>query len=115
MIDPQREAISSSASSQLMGANLPSPLAPVRRSGVWRRAGECTSSASRLTLAQAKPAVKGCSGSPLMRSTRPSSTSANSEHRSEEHTSELQSHVNLVCRLLLEKKKKNTTSGDLTL
>src|SRR4051812_49582434 len=25
--------------------------------------------------------------------------------RSEEHTSELQSHVNLVCRLLLEKKK----------
>src|SRR6266480_5208032 len=28
--------------------------------------------------------------------------------RSEEHTSELQSHVNLVCRLLLEKKKKIT-------
>src|SRR5690242_21197017 len=28
------------------------------------------------------------------------------EERSEEHTSELQSHVNLVCRLLLEKKKK---------
>src|SRR5690242_21262952 len=28
--------------------------------------------------------------------------------RSEEHTSELQSHVNLVCRLLLEKKKKKT-------
>src|SRR5690242_11358680 len=27
--------------------------------------------------------------------------------RSEEHTSELQSHVNLVCRLLLEKKNKN--------
>src|SRR5260221_3400789 len=28
--------------------------------------------------------------------------------RSEEHTSELQSHSDLVCRLLLEKKKKNT-------
>src|SRR5260370_23442075 len=27
--------------------------------------------------------------------------------RSEEHTSELQSHLNLVCRLLLEKKKAN--------
>src|SRR5260370_7011487 len=27
--------------------------------------------------------------------------------RSEEHTSELQSHLNLVCRLLLEKKKTN--------
>src|SRR5260370_40181899 len=31
----------------------------------------------------------------------------NPSHRSEEHTSELQSHLNLVCRLLLEKKKKN--------
>src|SRR5260370_4388275 len=28
--------------------------------------------------------------------------------RSEEHTSELQSHLNLVCRLLLEKKKQHT-------
>src|SRR5467141_5435552 len=27
--------------------------------------------------------------------------------RSEEHTSELQSHLNIVCRLLLEKKKKH--------
>src|SRR5438034_4258691 len=31
--------------------------------------------------------------------------------RSEEHTSELQSHSDLVCRLLLEKKKKNTRPG----
>src|SRR5436190_4991137 len=31
-----------------------------------------------------------------------------SQVRSEEHTSELQSHSDLVCRLLLEKKKKNT-------
>src|SRR5260370_10217385 len=30
--------------------------------------------------------------------------------RSEEHTSELQSHLNLVCRLLLEKKKKKSDS-----
>src|SRR5438270_6288546 len=30
--------------------------------------------------------------------------------RSEEHTSELQSQSNLVCRLLLEKKKKNKTN-----
>src|SRR5260370_27329191 len=34
--------------------------------------------------------------------------------RSEEHTSELQSHLNLVCRLLLEKKKNhNKTREDL--
>src|SRR5260370_16751654 len=30
------------------------------------------------------------------------------EERSEEHTSELQSHLNLVCRLLLEKKNHTT-------
>src|SRR5438477_12220741 len=33
-------------------------------------------------------------------------TGGSTDPRSEEHTSELQSHVNLVCRLLLEKKKK---------
>src|SRR5260370_30508605 len=33
--------------------------------------------------------------------------------RSEEHTSELQSHLNLVCRLLLEKKKKNNQKMSL--
>src|SRR2546430_9918746 len=44
---------------------------------------------------------------------RPRQSSASSrdplrrEIRSEEHTSELQSQSNLVCRLLLEKKKKN--------
>src|SRR5689334_24263367 len=32
--------------------------------------------------------------------------------RSEEHTSELQSQFHLVCRLLLEKKKKNKTYAD---
>src|SRR5688572_32188150 len=32
--------------------------------------------------------------------------------RSEEHTSELQSQSNLVCRLLLEKKKPNREIGD---
>src|SRR5260370_13769874 len=33
--------------------------------------------------------------------------------RSEEHTSELQSHLNLVCRLLLEKKKTRRHSNNL--
>src|SRR5256885_8999039 len=41
---------------------------------------------------------KQCGGQP---------PSAAAPHRSEEHTSELQSPCNLVCRLLLEKKKKN--------
>src|SRR2546430_5607597 len=35
--------------------------------------------------------------------------------RSEEHTSELQSQSNLVCRLLLEKKKKNNPHTTITL
>src|SRR5690606_41548174 len=48
-----------------------------------------------------------------IRSTRPSSRRCSDEassfwrHRSEEHTSELQSRENLVCRLLLEKKKQS--------
>src|SRR5688572_31722364 len=36
------------------------------------------------------------------------------EQRSEEHTSELQSQSNLVCRLLLEKKKTNKQNKNLT-
>src|SRR4029077_11830525 len=46
-------------------------------------------------------------------------TLARCSARSEEHTSELQSHLNLVCRLLLEKKKytycrrRVTCGGDL--
>src|SRR5438132_5186052 len=34
---------------------------------------------------------------------------AGNPHRSEEHTSELQSHSDLVCRLLLEKKNTSST------
>src|SRR4030065_2296481 len=37
---------------------------------------------------------------------RPSPPHVRPHGRSEEHTSELQSHLNLVCRLLLEKKNK---------
>src|SRR5438093_8871025 len=36
------------------------------------------------------------------------------QHRSEEHTSELQSLTNLVCRLLLEKKKKKNNKDKNT-
>src|SRR5207302_9888830 len=42
------------------------------------------------------PAIPRCEGRPRLQ-----------VDRSEEHTSELQSRENLVCRLLLEKKKKN--------
>src|SRR5436309_14345818 len=40
---------------------------------------------------------------------------ADPQERSEEHTSELQSRENLVCRLLLEKKKKDPTTARIQL
>src|SRR3712207_7314747 len=43
-----------------------------------------------------------------------SAAAAASARRSEEHTSELQSRQYLVCRLLLEKKKKNALKDILT-
>src|SRR5689334_23795764 len=43
------------------------------------------------------------------RGRQPRHRSRGDQSRSEEHTSELQSQFHLVCRLLLEKKKKNTT------
>src|SRR5260221_8569523 len=42
----------------------------------------------------------------------PASSKGVASPRSEEHTSELQSHSDLVCRLLLEKKKKDTRLRD---
>src|SRR5260370_22590324 len=51
------------------------------------------------TASNASPHPHGADGKP-----KPGSS------RSEEHTSELQSHLNLVCRLLLEKKKKTATN-----
>src|SRR3989449_7226674 len=44
----------------------------------------------------------------------PEITEATLQVRSEEHTSELQSRLHLVCRLLLEKKKKQYTALDLS-
>src|SRR2546427_1337755 len=45
----------------------------------------------------------------ISRDARPMSDGERRSTRSEEHTSELQSQSNLVCRLLLEKKKNNET------
>src|SRR2546422_3252938 len=64
-----------------------------------------------------RPASHAPSGRPPSRVGRPASFSApptartrcRAANRSEEHTSELQSRLHLVCRLLLEKKKKKQT------
>src|SRR5256885_6827216 len=54
-------------------------------------------------------AARRCDGAGPRRAPRVGDSPRRSakESRSEEHTSELQSPCNLVCRLLLEKKKKN--------
>src|SRR2546430_3625010 len=48
---------------------------------------------------------------PEPRRGRPHARRLQEGRRSEEHTSELQSQSNLVCRLLLEKKKNNTMTA----
>src|SRR2546422_4101394 len=60
--------------------------------------------ASRATRTMARATVSALSG--RYRASGPTNAQAT---RSEEHTSELQSRLHLVCRLLLEKKKKKTT------
>src|SRR5256885_12452973 len=50
-----------------------------------------------------------CAGGQAQRRTPGVHRPAQDRDRSEEHTSELQSPCNLVCRLLLEKKKKHKT------
>src|SRR3712207_7206074 len=70
----------------------------------------CATSPARWSRTRAPTCSSWSRPSPALRPPRRSSSP-----RSEEHTSELQSRQYLVCRLLLEKKKKhtlyNTTSG----
>src|SRR2546430_12606480 len=67
-----------------------------------------SSTSQRLTISSSTrlAALRGSIRSPCGRRVV---TEKNSRQRSEEHTSELQSQSNLVCRLLLEKKNTNTT------
>src|SRR2546430_4797097 len=60
------------------------------------------------SVASTKASKDGSSGA-IARATIPITC-----RRSEEHTSELQSQSNLVCRLLLEKKKKKITHTSLS-
>src|SRR5205823_12324318 len=58
------------------------------------------------TRLQKAPSILSPSGSPKRWGPRESASMPSVRERSEEHTSELQSLAYLVCRLLLEKKKK---------
>src|SRR2546427_6344539 len=71
------------------------------------------------TRASQPPVIDGRDDDPVWREARPitefqewrPSEGAPPKLRSEEHTSELQSQSNLVCRLLLEKKKKKNRNS----
>src|SRR5260221_10598660 len=67
------------------------------------RLGEGPFCGMALSLAPARPWLVMTTSSPCW-----TSLTSFSRSRSEEHTSELQSHSDLVCRLLLEKKKEAT-------
>src|SRR2546429_6515709 len=66
---------------------------------------ELSEAGVRLANELAQPESAGAKGGSRSRSAR--SAPARAAKRSEEHTSELQSRLHLVCRLLLEKKKKS--------
>src|SRR5438105_6041126 len=70
---------------------------PIFRSGAWL--------AERLPL-RLTDAVANLGGRIAFRLAKPPRREIVARNRSEEHTSELQSRVDLVCRLLLEKKKR---------
>src|SRR5438477_8012416 len=100
---PTRWSAASSHASESPGPSAPNSIAT--------RSGQSTTSigvapADGVSANVVKPARRTSSTDAIRvhgnRSTWPIDT-----RRSEEHTSELQSHVNLVCRLLLEKKKTN--------
>src|SRR5260370_27796697 len=68
----------------------------------------CSSGSPSSRWTAMKSPVPSPSRRPSVSSAAPSTMPCWRDARSEEHTSELQSHLNLVCRLLLEKKKHNT-------
>src|SRR5690606_41105321 len=98
---------------EAVGANVRAP-ADAR---VWDMSGQTLypgfiDAHADLAVAQAPPANQGEAGpahwNPQVRAYFSAAGDfRDSEERSEEHTSELQSRENLVCRLLLEKKKQS--------
>src|SRR2546426_5719167 len=90
-----------------------STLFPTRRSSDLQDSGQkpasyCCLKRRRSESNRRIEVLQGVRHSGLFATTRVGSATS----RSEEHTSELQSPCNLVCRLLLEKKKNNIIDGD---
>src|SRR3712207_8693274 len=77
---------------------------PISRQGTWPATRNSTGKGQD----GARSRTSACAGSASLSTT--ATTRRGARVRSEEHTSELQSRQYLVCRLLLEKKKKSVTS-----
>src|SRR2546429_1729796 len=76
----------------------------------WRPASRCCTVSASLQPPSRRSTPHGALGLPFLAITHSQLTEQvasphSSDRRSEEHTSELQSRLHLVCRLLLEKKK----------
>src|SRR5260370_30067506 len=77
-------------------------------SGASRSSAQVASRPAAQTITATSPATPD---DPLgLGRETPRGTVKGQEDRSEEHTSELQSHLNLVCRLLLEKQQRSSRS-----
>src|SRR5215211_8181862 len=120
---PARRTRSGSAAARGLGRARDVAAAPrhrLERAALVRRASRARAECARPRRAgDGRPRRHRLSAEPLTRAARPAHRSVwthvsdsraasrlASDRRSEEHTSELQSHSDLVCRLLLEKNKK---------
>src|SRR5438034_6024536 len=83
------------------------PYTTLFRSGVLERRKDV--GREHVSTDHRKPGRRGCGGRFLHEVKDSMQTRGHALSRSEEHTSELQSHSDLVCRLLLEKKKTTQT------
>src|SRR2546422_8627920 len=90
----------------ISSARPPSRHAPPRFGSTSPTPGRCSGRVQPYSLGHSDDPTHNLE--PLPRSPSDAAIRARRPHvRSEEHTSELQSRLHLVCRLLLEKKKKN--------
>src|SRR5262249_56486078 len=80
---------------------------PIMSQGWTKTAAPSSSASAKRGNSSARSRFQSPAWEPICTPARPSSRTQRWSSRSEEHTSELQSLTNLVCRLLLE--KKNTT------
>src|SRR5438034_11283192 len=71
-----------------------------------RRSSDLQFHAQRVVLQRVAAKIEAVHPGSMSKGPPPRSSSVSYASRSEEHTSELQSHSDLVCRLLLEKKNK---------